>query len=166
MPPSRSYRLLLGCSLAWLCCCAGELEDPDRFRAALGQGGEAGGDAGEGGAPGGGGEGGEGGSAGPCDAPATVLKEKCSASCHSASLKLGNLDLESPGLIERLEGVKGTTCSSTPLIDPAAPEKSALYDKTAPQPTCGGGTMPQGGPALSDAERACLLSWIKGAAGQ
>jgi hypothetical protein len=89
-----------------------------------------------------------------------VLQDKCATGCHSAASRLGGLDLQSDGLVERLRGVKGAICSGASLIDPDAPEKSALYDKTAAEPSCGGDRMPLTGDLLTDDERACLLSWL------
>jgi hypothetical protein len=153
--------------------CAGDLSDPDRFRVnqigaggesgSSGQGGESGssgqGGAGIGGGAGSSGSSGQGGGE-PCDAPETVLKQHCSTGCHSAASKLGDLDLESPDLVGRLRGVKGAVCSGVALIDAEAPEKSALYDKTAAEPSCGGAAMPLGGDLLTEEERACLLDWL------
>jgi hypothetical protein len=158
MLPSRSD--LVRCCVAWLLLagCAGELKDPERFRAAQGGEGGSGGEAGAGGGAG------DGGGAGFCDAPELVLKEHCSTGCHSATSQLGGLDLQSPDLVGRLRGVKGNICSGVPLIDPDAPEKSALYDKTSAQPSCGGDRMPLTGDLLTEQERACLLDWLQAVA--
>jgi hypothetical protein len=47
------------------------------------------------------------------------------------------------------------------LIDRAEPEKSLLYRKVLSPAPCGA-KMPVG-PALTSAETACVLSWIKSA---
>ena len=92
------------------------------------------------------------------------------AGCHGASMPAAGLRLTEDvvtrpaALVDRLNAgdPNGCVASMWKLIDRAEPEKSLLYRKVTGSPPCGV-KMPVG-PALSTAETACILSWIKSAA--
>ena len=121
--------------------CPGTLEDPGRFTSGVG-------------GPGGG----EGGGGCP-DIPTAVFQPICAtAACHNAMDKAQGLDLQSPGVATRLVGV--CSIGGGPLIDPAAPDQSVLYQKLSLVPPFGS-RMPLGKMPLDDATTACVLAWIK-----
>jgi hypothetical protein len=82
--------------------------------------------------------------------------------CHDGQSS-NPLDLLGPGLPGRLVGRASTSlkCSGLLYIDPAAPEQSLLLRKLDPNRPCGE-RMPPAAMA-TDAERACLLQWIRAA---
>lgn len=137
-------RAAFACSLV-LAGCAGSLDDPSRF-AYVGQPYDAGvieqvdSDAG-------------------CDPVHQIFPISCSTSaCHSAQTQQGNLDLESPGLPQRLVG-KQAHGGPGLLIDSQNPAQSVLYLKTTDNPPFQF-QMPIGADPLSSDEQACLLSWM------
>ncbi len=97
------------------------------------------------------------------DVTVTFFKTDCATSgCHGAASPSADLDLASDGVGARLKG-KSATASGFLLIDPAAPEKSAIYTKLlAPPPF--GARMPLGGGAVSATTSACVLEWVRGVA--
>jgi predicted CxxxxCH...CXXCH cytochrome family protein len=133
--------------------CAGTLEDPERFIAALGVG-----DAGladESQPP----PASDGAVAGNCpDIPGLFAQTCTAASCHSASTKSQGLDLQSPNLAARLVGAPATEGPGL-LIDPSAPSQSILYEKLTANPPFGA-RMPLAATPLDDATMACVLAWI------
>jgi hypothetical protein len=117
--------------------CPGVLEDPDRFRA------------------------------GAClDVENEMFPRRCSTSgCHTAMEPAGMLDLQSPGVVERLIGApaEGEECGgvvATPLLVPGNPEGSLLYQKLGDAPPCGA-KMPFTGAGLTEVEIACVAQWIR-----
>ena len=100
-----------------------------------------------------------GGSAASCDFRA-LIETKCGSSgCHGAPALSTGLDLTSDGLAGRLKNKQASgACSDYLLIDPVAPERSALYLMVTDD-SCGI-RMPLGG-TLSAAEQTCVLSWIE-----
>src|SRR2546427_11331850 len=123
--------------------CAGALDRPERF-AHLGQG------------PG----------AGPvnppsdggCDPVVDIFPLSCStSSCHSAQSQQGNLDLESPGLPNRLVGKTAHGGPGLP-IDPQNPAQSGLLLKGTSNPPFQF-QMPLGAPPPSPDEMAGLQAW-------
>ena len=92
------------------------------------------------------------------------------AGCHGANMPSAGLRLtedvvtQPAALVDRLNAGDPNGCAAAmfKLIDRAEPEKSLLYRKVTGSPPCGV-KMPVG-PALSTAETACILSWIKSAA--
>jgi hypothetical protein len=116
--------------------CPGQLEDPDRFR-----GGEV--------------------SCDELDVERDLLASGCGgAACHgpeNANLP-ADLDLESPGVAERVVGVV-SECDERILADPEDPAGSYLLEKLYPAPSCGA-QMPLGRPALSESEIGCIQDWI------
>jgi hypothetical protein len=94
------------------------------------------------------------------DVPQEVIAARCATSgCHSAADKAQGLDLQSPDLAARLVGVAATETTGFLLIDPAAPENSAVYAKLTAAPPYGA-RMPLGRTALDDATLACVLAWV------
>ena len=123
------------------------------------------------------------GSGGTSNKPAATLDEACRSSCsdeifaaatscklcHGAGVRLGGLDLESPGRTARLKDVPakhleialpGAQCPiGDKLIDSANLQESWMLKKlTGRQGTCGE-AMPATGPQ-TDAQRACMTTWI------
>jgi hypothetical protein len=178
---SRIHHALLCLGALALLGCPGTIDDPESFEAfEPGQGAgdptlDAGGttrrDAGnlvaDAGSPGGGSGGGldagkpaGGGSTAPsCDFKA-LMQSKCGSSgCHGAPALSTGLDLTSEGLASRLKDKQASgACSDYLLIDPATPERSALYLMVTDD-SCGI-RMPLGG-TLSAAEQTCVLQWIE-----
>ena len=91
------------------------------------------------------------------------------AGCHGAQMASAGLRLtedvvmEPASLVDRPNAgdMNGCAAGMFKLIDRAEPEKSLLYRKVTGTPPCGV-KMPVG-PALTSAETACILSWIKSA---
>jgi hypothetical protein len=160
LPQPRSTRLTLAglaalAALATLAGCPGNLDDPGRFAAQFGTGGSGGG--GTGGSTSTGGTGG--GDGGTCPDIPTFFAATCTATgCHSATSPAAELDLASPDLATRLAG-KMATGGPGLLLDPAMPASSILYEKLQSPPPFGS-RMPLVGTPLSDAQMACVLSWI------
>ncbi len=127
--------------------CAGSLDHPERF-ANLGQGP----DAGPVNPPPDGG----------CDPVGSIFPVSCStSSCHSAQSQQANLDLESPGLPNRLVG-KPAHGGPGLLIDRQNPAQSVLLLKVTSNPPFQF-QMPLGAPPLSPNEMACLQAWVQAA---
>jgi hypothetical protein len=121
--------------------CPGELENPDRFKT----------------------DGGGGGSA--CfDVPTDLFVKRCAntANCHSKAMPANppNLDLESPGVEDRLVNKMGSATCPGVLVNPADPEGSILYKKLTKSPGCGS-QMPLVPPYLDEGEVACVKQWIE-----
>jgi hypothetical protein len=96
---------------------------------------------------------------GCADVAATLFRPTCAvAGCHSAASPASRLDLESPGLPGRLLGITSLEGAGL-LVDPSAPEKSALYTKIGDPPPAGA-RMPLGGAPVSPEVRACVLAWL------
>ena len=111
--------------------CPGRLEDPERF---------------------------EGDGAGVCtlDVERTLLPTSCGGGgCHGSSNPAGKLDLESPGVAQRLVNVT-SGCEGKPLV---GANDSYLLEKLHPQPSCGA-LMPVGTP-LTAYERACIEQYVQ-----
>ncbi len=97
------------------------------------------------------------------DVPLTVFKNDCaSAGCHGGASPSAGLDLESDGVGARLKG-KAASSEGFLLLDPAAPEKSAIYTKLS-SPAPFGTRMPLGQAPLRAQASACVLEWVKGVA--
>ena len=143
------WRSACACSAALLLSgCAGPLEDPSRF-AYLGA------DAGS--------DGGVSLSDGGCDPVSTIFVPNCTtSSCHSARTQQGNLDLESPGLPQRLVNVQATGGPGL-LIDKTNPDQSVIYTKLSDPPPFKF-QMPLGAPPLSADDVTCVQQWVHAAA--
>jgi len=96
-----------------------------------------------------------------CNVPALFASSCAGSGCHGADAPRANLDLESPGLDDRLFHVLGTsTCDERKLVVPGHPEESLLYIKvTDSSPFCGDQMPP--GRSLSKSELACLKNYIE-----
>jgi hypothetical protein len=127
--------------------CAGSLDHPERFANLTGP------DAGSVNPP----------SDGGCDPVIDIFPVSCSTSaCHSAQSQQGNLDLESPGLPDRLKN-KAAHGGPGYLIDTQNPAQSVLFLKVTANPPFQF-QMPLGAPPLSANEMACLQAWVQAAA--
>ncbi|HTO96207.1 MAG TPA: hypothetical protein VMK66_04105 [Myxococcales bacterium] len=149
MSISRSTWLAaITCSAACLALwgCAGSLDRPERFQN-LGS------------AP----DSGTGGSSdGGCEPLIDIFPPSCSTSaCHSAQSQQGNLDLESPGLPDRLVN-KQAHGGPGKIIDSANPLQSVILTKLSDPPPFQF-QMPLGAAPLSSDEVACLQSWVEAA---
>ncbi len=80
--------------------------------------------------------------------------------CHSAAARAGHLDLESPGLAERLVGVRSPDAEAFVYVEPGAPERSYLLMKVKGVDGISGRRMPPGGNALEAEDVSLLESWI------
>jgi hypothetical protein len=128
-----------------LCGCPGALEDPSAFDYLL-----------DGGLPGGPGTI----TPGSCDPVTQIFPMTCATgACHSAAGMQNKLDLQSPGLPERLVG-KAAFGGPGLLIDPTSPDSSVLYLKVTDHPPFGF-QMPLVGGPLPDDQVACLKEWVE-----
>lgn len=94
-----------------------------------------------------------------CDVP-KLFQDKCAGSpCHGADAP-SDLDLETPGVADRVANMPGFQCSGK-LADPSNPEGSLLYSKLQDIPQCGA-RMPFAAEPLSEAEITCVRDWISG----
>jgi len=94
-----------------------------------------------------------------------ILTPKCSEGlCHGTAVKAGQLDLEAPGVKDRLirANAVGGSCRNKPLVENAANGVGGhFFDKLRGAiPGCGG-QMPFLKPPLSDLEIKCLQDWLK-----
>lgn len=142
-PAAALAALALG-ALLGLGACPGTLEDKERFftdgGATTGDGGDCG------------------------DVPARILQPACGGTgCHGARAPQQGLDLESPGVAQRVLSVRSTGCMGV-LADPQAPESSVLYSKLLDTPSCGS-RMPLARPPLSAADTECVRAWIRSLGG-
>jgi hypothetical protein len=101
----------------------------------------------------------------PCSQPAEIQKlfmARCTV-CHSAAMKSGNLDLETPGSRARMLNQPSTSCKGQSLA--AADSTGVVIDKLtgAVPPNCGV-AMPVAGlfPALNPDEVNCVRDWLRG----
>ena len=93
------------------------------------------------------------------DVPKLVFAKDCLGSgCHGKGDPSVGLDLESPDVASRLVGKK-TIGGLALLIDPQAPESSAIYTKLTGAPF--GSRMPLNKPQLQPETQQCVLDWIK-----
>ena len=151
-------------SLAMVGACAGELDDPGPFLAAVnGDTGTTPPDSEDAGA----------GDADPpppttCeiyqDPQAELVDTTCgSAGCHNAEDLAGNLDLVSPDPATRLVDVASTSnnCSGIPYINSSAVTQSLLFTISTGQGPCSL-PMPLGMPAgLGEEDAQCLRAWME-----
>jgi len=115
--------------------CPGELDDEARFRV-------------------------DGGGTGDCTDAMQIFKASCLGSgCHNATEKFSDLDLETPGVVDRYNGVNAKGSSAHQLINPTDPSQSAIYTKTK-SPAPFGLQMPMTGDKLTAAQQQCILTWI------
>lgn len=101
----------------------------------------------------------------PCDAVGQVLTVRCGGgSCHSnpgatiGDFAVGVAEAES---YVNVPSVRNPVCGV--IIDPLNPSQSLLLRKVVgdfPSPTCGG-AMPVTGAELTNAQIACLASWLQ-----
>jgi 8-oxo-dGTP pyrophosphatase MutT (NUDIX family) len=89
---------------------------------------------------------------------APLFARSCLAGCHDATTAQAGLDLASPNVGERLYGKQAQGRPDYFLIDPELPEESALVVKLTAKPPFGS-SMPLGGTAFTEAERACVAKW-------
>ncbi len=131
--------LVLAC-LGALAGCAGSLDNPDRF-----------------------GDGGSNLNGYVCPslgqpAKAEVILKKCVSGCHSSSVHVSGLDLESPGTGARLVDVSTTACPPRRRVDHV--DGGTLQELiTQTSPTCTSSMPPGGG--LTNGEIACIVEWTR-----
>ena len=96
----------------------------------------------------------------PLDVPVAVFKRDCNnAICHDSEQPAGGLDLDSPGVVQRLVSVPGTDCGGRLRIDPDDPDRSLLLEKLESiSPECGD-RMPLGSPLPANVI-ACVRQWV------
>lgn len=93
---------------------------------------------------------------------ARVFSATCtSRGCHGSVGARARLDLESPGLSERIRGAQSVhmACRERLLVVPGNPPASFMIDKILGEADGCGDPMPLRG-RLSAAERRCVSEWI------
>lgn len=114
-----------------LAACPGRLEDPDRF-------------VDEGGCP---------------DMETEYLPRNCSTTgCHASDRPAAGLDLQSPGLAERLVDAESTGCGGV-LVPSDVPMSGLFRRKLEAAPACGS-SMPLGQRPMSVQDRYCFEQWL------
>ena len=90
----------------------------------------------------------------------SILARRC-GNCHGERTPTKGLDLVTPGVANRLVGVR-SGCQARPFLDPApgAPESYFLEKLDRGVAGCGV-QMPFGAPPLNADERACLQDWAE-----
>jgi hypothetical protein len=87
-----------------------------------------------------------------------LISSRCGA-CHNAKNPLKNLDLVSPGVGQRILGVKAVCPGHVLLAGTADMPTGVFLDKLlGPVADCGE-RMPYGTPAFTDAEVSCVTAW-------
>jgi hypothetical protein len=89
----------------------------------------------------------------------SIFRDKC-GECHGGTKPDANLDLASPNVWARLDGV-ASQCGGKPLVAKSAIPSGVLLDRLAGTSACGP-QEPSGRAPLSDAEIECVASWISG----
>lgn len=149
-----AFAVAIACSLT---ACPGRLERPERF--GLGGSGDAGSSPGPDGgsvAPGT-----DAGPSGP--SAAEILAMRCAGSgCHGALSPALGLDLESPGLRDRMVDVAAVGCSGQTLVVAGDPASSYLFTKMSSDTPACGSRMPLLRDALPADELATVEAWIAG----
>lgn len=104
---------------------------------------------------------------GPCLTEAAVrervfMPDCATSGCHTAQDARADLDLETPGVAERLTGAGSLheRCADRALIVPGDAAASFLMQKVLPLPTGCGDPMPTLGALRPDQVR-CLGEWIE-----
>lgn len=95
-----------------------------------------------------------------------VFEPSCATSrCHDAEAARGRLDLETPGVTERLIGRTSVheRCSEQQLLVPGDPASSFMMRKVLGTHGNCGDPMPNRG-EVSPAQRRCIAAWIVNAA--
>jgi hypothetical protein len=89
----------------------------------------------------------------------TIMVQKC-GTCHGERTPTKGLDLVTPGVTNRLVGVR-SGCNARPFLDPNASSSSGSYfiDKLDGDVAGCGVKMPFGAAPLTADERACLEEW-------
>ena len=131
--------MVLATCLGLLAGCAGSLENPERFT--------------------------DGGTAAGFVCPslgkpakAEVILKKCVTGCHSASVHVSGLDLESPDAGARLVDVSTTACPPRHRVDHV--DGGTLEELiTQVNPTCTSSMPPGGG--LTNGEITCIIEWTR-----
>ncbi len=103
---------------------------------------------------------------GPClteaDVATAVFTPSCAGSaCHDARRPKAGLDLATPGIAERMRGVRSIhdACAERFLLVPGDPAASFLVDKVLGRQGSCGDPMPELGD-LAPAQRQCLAEWV------
>mgnify|MGYP006335605021 CR=1 FL=1 len=95
-----------------------------------------------------------------CDFKGLMAQKCAGGGCHGGPGASTGLDLTTAMLGQRVEGRHGSgACTDKLLVDTEDPAQSKLYLKISGS-SCGV-RMPLGG-SLTEAEQACVLSWIEG----
>ncbi len=90
-----------------------------------------------------------------------VFAKSCNGSaCHSGATPAANLDLSSPGVVDRLVDRGSGTCDGWQLVVPGQPEQSLLWVKVFSDHQPCGDPMPLG-KHLRATELSCVRKWIE-----
>ncbi|MFT5357134.1 MAG: hypothetical protein ACI9KE_004366 [Polyangiales bacterium] len=96
------------------------------------------------------------------DVASFVFAPTCATSrCHDADVPSGRLDLETPGITERITGRMSIhrRCSDQALLVPGDPAASFMMRKVLGTHDDCGDPMPNRG-EISPAQRRCIAAWI------
>jgi hypothetical protein len=89
-----------------------------------------------------------------------LIRPRCATQgCHDRGDRAANLDLQSPGVAARLLG-QMSNCNGQPLINDGNRAVSYFIEKVASSTPACGRQMPLGQPAFSQAEVACVRTWV------
>lgn len=101
--------------------------------------------------------------AGPIDVEALLASTCTDAGCHASMNPANGLDLQSPGVADRINGQQSPVCSGEVVVVGGDPASSYILDKLrGEQPASCGVRMPSGKAPLSDAEIDAIADWIAG----
>jgi hypothetical protein len=95
------------------------------------------------------------------DVEREVLAVSCAGSiCHSpGETPAGDLDLVSPGVVDRVAEIESPNCAGEVLAVPGDPEGSLIVRKLGDDPPCGD-PMPLVGD-IDPGDAACIREWIE-----
>jgi len=89
---------------------------------------------------------------------AELLAQKCAAGCHSATVQMSGLDLQSPGAASRLVDVSTVECPPRKRVLTA--DGGVLEEMISQSsPSCGTAMPP--GSRLTNSEIACVVEWTR-----
>lgn len=99
------------------------------------------------------------------DVEADLFHERCiDGPCHGAvQFPAAGLDLETPGVGERIVGAPSNGCRRAVLVEPGDETGGVFMDKLTDDPPCGL-QMPLGKRKLSESEFECVREWTAAAA--
>lgn len=99
------------------------------------------------------------------DVESDLFHQRCiDGPCHGAvQFPAAGLDLETPGVRDRIVGAPSNGCRRAVLVEPGDETGGVFMDKLTDDPPCGL-QMPLGKRKLTEPEFACVLEWTADAA--